>query len=157
MRPVDAVLIGWFCVGLAVTFFVDIEAVLVQRPVWFRAAIWVEVLVQAPFYAVAIYAFVRQRSWVRVPAIVYATVLLTIMPIVLAEQYFGPHASRRPLLVTAVYGAYVLMPVLLLVRVWSVDVFPSTPLAKRKAAGLAGGEAAAPAARRVRSPARKRA
>ena len=102
------------------------------RPVWFRAAIWVEVLVQAPFYAVAIYAFVRQRSWVRVPAIVYATVLLTIMPIVLAEQYFGPHASRRPLLVTAVYGAYVLMPVLLLVRVWSVDVFPSTPLAKRK-------------------------
>ena len=98
------------------------------RPVWFRAAIWVEVLVQAPFYAVAIYAFVRQRSWVRVPAIVYATVLLTIMPIVLAEQYFGPHASRRPLLVTAVYGAYVLMPVLLLVRVWSVDVFPSTPL-----------------------------
>ena len=32
MRPVDAVLIGWFCVGLAVTFFVDIEAVLVQRP-----------------------------------------------------------------------------------------------------------------------------
>ena len=27
MRPVDAVLIGWFCVGLAVTFFVDIEAV----------------------------------------------------------------------------------------------------------------------------------
>ena len=193
MRPVDAVLIGWFCVGLAVTFLVDIEAVLVQRPdlgldaahtplwppepcvravrwwsaaadplmharpVWFRAAIWVEVLVQAPFYAVAIYAFVRQRSWVRVPAIVYATVLLTIMPIVLAEQYFGPHASRRPLLVTAVYGAYVLMPVLLLVRVWSVDVFPSTPLAKRKAAGLAGGEAAAPAARRVRSPARKRA
>ena len=194
MRPLDAVLIGWFCVGLAVTFLVDIEAVLVQRPdlygldaahtplwppepcvravrwwsaaadplmharpVWFRAAIWVEVLVQAPFYAVAIYAFVRQRSWVRVPAIVYATVLLTIMPIVLAEQYFGPHASRRPLLVTAVYGAYVLMPVLLLVRVWSVDVFPSTPLAKRKAAGLAGGEAAAPAARRVRSPARKRA
>ncbi|EOD25086.1 hypothetical protein EMIHUDRAFT_206176 [Emiliania huxleyi CCMP1516] len=107
MRPVDAVLIGWFCVGLAVTFLVDIEAVLVQRPdlygldaahtplwppepcvravrwwsaaadplmharpVWFRAAIWVEVLVQAPFYAVAIYAFVRQRSWVRVPAIV---------------------------------------------------------------------------------------
>ncbi|EOD07899.1 hypothetical protein EMIHUDRAFT_217878 [Emiliania huxleyi CCMP1516] len=189
MRPVDAVLIGWFCVGLAVTFLVDIEAVLVQRPdlygldaahtplwppepcvravrwwsaaadplmharpVWFRAAIWVEVLVQAPFYAVAIYAFVRQRSWVRVPAIVYATVLLTIMPIVLAEQYFGPHASRRPLLVTAVYGAYVLMPVLLLVRVWSVDVFPSTPLAKRKAAGLAGGEAAAPAASRTASP-----
>ena len=59
------------------------------RQVWFRAAIWVEVLVQAPFYAVAIYA-----------------VLLTIMPIVLAEQYFGPHASRRPLFVTAVYGAW---------------------------------------------------
>ena len=33
---------------------------------------------QAPFYAVAIYAFVRQRSWVRVPAIVYATALKTL-------------------------------------------------------------------------------
>ena len=36
--------------------------------------------VQAPFYAVAIFAFVRRANWIRLPAIVYSTVLLIIMP-----------------------------------------------------------------------------
>ena len=52
-------------------------------------AILVEVFAQAPFYAVALFAWIRRRSWIRTPAIMYSVVLLTILPIVLAEQYYG--------------------------------------------------------------------
>ena len=99
------------------------DKLVLARPVWFQVAIWLEVFVQAPFYVLAIFAFVRRRNWIRIPAIIYSTVLLTIMPIVLTEQYIGEHATERPLLVTLVYSAYVLVPTLLLVRVRNVEVF----------------------------------
>ena len=44
---------------------------------WCRAP---QVFVQAPFYMLAIVAFLRRANWIRIPAIVYSTVLLTIMP-----------------------------------------------------------------------------
>ena len=128
------------------------DPLVLARPIWFKVAIWIEVLVQAPFYMLAMYAFARQRNWIRVPAIVYATVLLTIMPIVLAEQYLGPHATSQPWLVTAVYGAYVLMPLLVLGRVWSPQVFPP-PLTPAKAHADAAPIGAS--RRRARSPGKK--
>lgn len=112
-----------------------------------------QVLVQAPFYVLAIYAFVRQRTWIRIPAIIYSTVLLTIMPIVLGEQYAGQHATSKPLLVTAVYSAYVVMPLVVLARVWSPDVFPPPAEVVPPAKGTphSGGAGR----RRARSPVKK--
>ena len=165
----DKCLVCWFAVGIAITFLIDMEQVLITapdeygragvpaplwpppacvhaihwwghtadklvlaRPTWFRVAIWLEVCVQAPFYMLAMYAFARQRAWIRLPAIVYSAVLLTIMPIVLGEQFYGPHRTDRPVLVSAVYAAYVLMPILVFLRVLDPNVFP------RKAKGAAG-------------------
>ena len=102
----DAAFMGWFVVGIGITFLVDMEQVLVSsprlygveaqstprwppapcvraihwwghtadslvlaRPVWFQVAIWIEVLVQAPFYALALFAFSRRAQWIRLPAI----------------------------------------------------------------------------------------
>ena len=52
----------------------------------FKAGLWLEILVQAPYYLIAIAGFSRSRRWIRVPTIVYSTILLTILPIVLTEQ-----------------------------------------------------------------------
>ena len=191
---VDRLLVGWFVVGLLITFLIDIEQVMVvdpakygqpgftplwppepcvraihwwgrtadelvlARPVWFRVAIWLEILVQAPFYALAILAFVRGQSWIRLPAVVYSSVLLTIMPMVLGEQLFGPHATTRPGLVLAVYGAYVIMPVLVAWRVRHPEVFPPR-IIEGAAAAAAEAEVQGPAATRARdarSPQRKK-
>ena len=125
------------------------DKLVLARPVWFQVAIWLEIVVQAPFYAVAIYAFLRRKNWIRLPAVVYAVVLLTIMPIVLGEQYFGEHATDKPALVTAVYAAYVVMPLAVLYRVKDAEVFPAPP-----AKGAARGRSPSPKPRR--SPARRR-
>ena len=99
------------------------DKLVLARPAWFQVAIWLEVFVQAPFYVLAILAFLRQQSWIRVPAIIYSTVLLTIMCLVLSEQYSGAHKTDKPWLVTAVYGAYVVMPIVVLARVRHAEVF----------------------------------
>ena len=191
---VDRLLVGWFVLGLLITFLIDIEQVMVvdpakygqpgftplwppepcvraihwwgrtadelvlARPVWFRVAIWLEILVQAPFYALAILAFVRGQSWIRLPAVVYSSVLLTIMPMVLGEQLLGPHATTRPGLVLAVYGAYVIMPALVAWRVRHPEVFPPR-IIEGAAAAEAEVEVQGPAAtraRHARSPQRKK-
>ena len=113
---------------------------------------------QAPFYALAILAFMRGQSWIRLPALVYSSVLLTIMPIVLGEQLFGPHATSRPGLVLAVYAAYVIMPALVAWRVRHPEVFPPRVI-EEAAAAEAEAEAHGPAgtrARHARSPQRKK-
>merc|ERR1712136_54341 len=43
------------------------DRLVLARPVWFQAGIWLEIVVQAPFYALAIFAFVQRRSWIRTP------------------------------------------------------------------------------------------
>ena len=56
------------------------DKLVLARPMWFQIAIWLEVVVQAPFYMLAILGFVRRDNRIRIPSIVYSTVLLTIMP-----------------------------------------------------------------------------
>ena len=88
----------------------------------------------------------------------YCAVLLTIMPIVLGEQLFGPHATSRPGLVLAVYAAYVIMPALVAWRVRHPEVFRPRVI-EEAAAAEAEAEAHGPAgtrARHARSPQRKK-
>ena len=184
----DIGLVCWFVLGTLITYFIDMEQVLVTnpalygvpgpltprwppaacvravhwwggladklvlaRPMWFQIAIWLEVVVQAPFYMLAIFAFLRRANWIRIPAIVYSTVLLTIMPMVLGEQYAGAHATDKPLLVTTVYSAYVIMPIIILYRVRHPILFASYAPAPKASAAKASAAKASPKA----SPAAK--
>ena len=70
----------------------------------------------------------------------------------------GEHATERPLLVTSVYAAYVIMPLLVLARVWQPDVFPigAKPATKQASNGVAhtaAGKGAVGSRRRSKSPA----
>ncbi len=44
------------------------DPLLMARPQWWKMTIWVDVLFYGPFYALAIYAFLKGRDWIRVPA-----------------------------------------------------------------------------------------
>ena len=90
--------------------------------------------------------------------------LLTIMPMVLGEQLFGPHATTRPGLVLAVYGAYVLMPAVIAWRVRHPDVFPPRVIEGKRSHAIGGvtydsctaTTTAATRQRHARSPQRKK-
>ena len=56
---------------------------LMARPVWWKMTIWIDNVLFGPFYAVAIYAYVRGREWIRIPSVIYGSVLLT-------EKGFSP-------------------------------------------------------------------
>jgi emopamil binding protein len=93
------------------------DPLLLARPAWYRATIWLDVLLFGPFYAAAIYAFARGRDWIRLPAVIWASMLFTNVFIILFDELKGIHATPSPGVVVAANAPWLLVP---LVVVWRV-------------------------------------
>src|SRR5262249_8813718 len=74
----------------------NFDPALMARPPWWRATIWIDVLLFGPFYAFAIYAFARGRGWIRVPTIVWGSVMMTNVTVILFEEMLGTYATPAP-------------------------------------------------------------
>lgn len=97
------------------------DHLLMARPVWWRMTIWIDALFFGPFYVVAIYAYTKGRDWIRIPSVVYASVILTNVTIIMGEEFFGPHASPERAMVVFANGAWIAFPIFILVRMWSAE------------------------------------
>ena len=76
-----------------------------------------------PFFAIATYAFIYRRPWIRIPTIVYAahtcTTLLPILAdILLGGDAAGARTKKNVPVLFAAYFPYFLVPLVLLVRMW---------------------------------------
>lgn len=107
------------------------DPLLMARPQWWKMTIWLDVLFYGPFYALAIYAFVRGRDWIRVPAIFYSGMMFADVFIILGEEAAGPHATPHLPLVLALNLPWLLMPIFLTWRLRSEHPFtqPASRLA----------------------------
>ncbi len=114
------------------------DPLLVARPAWYRATIWLDVLLFGPFYAAAIYAFVRGRDWIRIPSVAWATMMFTNVFIILFDELLGVHATPHPGAVVAANAAWGLVP---FVVAWRVLRSPH-PFTEAVEAGAAGGAGA---------------
>ena len=94
------------------------DPLLMARPQWWKQTIWLDVLFYGPFYAIAIYAFLRGREWIRLPAIFYSGMLFADVFIILGEEIAGPHASPHLGIVAALNLPWLLLPLALTARMW---------------------------------------
>jgi hypothetical protein len=94
------------------------DPLLIARPAWYRATIWLDVLVFGPFYAVAIYAYAKGKEWIRIPSIIWGTMLFTNVFIILGDELRGIHASPSPAIVVAANAPWMIVPVLVVARLW---------------------------------------
>jgi hypothetical protein len=76
------------------------DPLLMARPPWWRATIWLDSLLFGPFYAVAIWAIWKGKEWIRVPAIFWAGVMFANVSIIMFEELLGPYRSPTPFVVT---------------------------------------------------------
>lgn len=88
-------------------------------PVWFKSVLWGELVLQLPFFFVAVYAWCTKSDWIRLPAIAYGAHTATTLVPILGDFLFntGPEVlftqpSQRYLL-AGIYFPYLLMPVLI--------------------------------------------
>ncbi len=107
-----------FIVNLANWWGRTNDPLLFARPVWFRATIWIDALFFGPYYAAAIYAFWRGRSWIRLPSIVYGSVMLTNVVIILSSEIWGTLPAKNLAAVIGANASWVIFPILIITRTW---------------------------------------
>jgi hypothetical protein len=104
----------------------DADPLFMHPPVWMRIVTGLSALVYMPFYVVLVYALVRGRNWIQLPAVVYATMISTITGIIVfGVEFFGEAEFRthNPSKFLAFNLPYVLIPLILLVRMRKPDPF----------------------------------
>lgn len=94
------------------------DPVLMARPAWWRATIWIDSLFFGPFYAVAVYAFWKGKNWIRLPGIMWASVMMTNVTIILFEEINGEYATPELGRVLLANACWLIFPIILLVRMW---------------------------------------
>ncbi len=92
------------------------DPVVWAREPWYRATIWIDSLIFGPFYLAAIYAFWKGRSWIRIPCIVWAGMMLAIVMIILFEELWGKSPTTAPVAVVAANLPWLLFPLAAVVR-----------------------------------------
>ena len=94
------------------------DPVLLARPAWWKATIWLDSILFGPFYAVAIYAFIKGKEWIRIPAIIQASILFTNVVIILSEEMFGIHKTPQLTMVLFANAPWLLFPFYIIYRMW---------------------------------------
>jgi hypothetical protein len=105
-------------------FFVDLvhrygnayDPLLMARPAFFQMTIWIDVVYFGPFYLCALYALWRGRDWIRVPALVWAGLMMANVLIILFEERYGIHATAHFPVVLALNAPWLLLPILVIWR-----------------------------------------
>ena len=92
------------------------DPLLLARPPFWRMTIWIDVLFFGPFYLCAIYAFVRGRDWIRLPAVFWSGLMTANVLIILMEERYGTHATPHWGVVLAANLPWLLFPIAMLVR-----------------------------------------
>src|SRR5262249_26066407 len=103
---------------------------LLARPPWWRATIWIDALFFGPFYAAAIYAYVKGRDWIRLPSIMWASVMMTNVTVILFEEMLGAHKTSHPGMILFANAAWFLFPIAVIARVYRSE-HPFTEEEKR--------------------------
>jgi hypothetical protein len=91
------------------------DPLLMARPPFWRMTIWIDVVFFGPFYFFAIYAFIRGRDWIRVPALVWSGTMAANVLIILMEERYGQWAAPHFGFVLALNAPWLLMP---LATIW---------------------------------------
>jgi EXPERA (EXPanded EBP superfamily) len=92
------------------------DPLLMARPAFWRMTIWIDVIFFGPFYLFAIYAFVRGRNWIRLPALVWSGTMMANVLIILMEERYGRWAAPHFPLVLALNLPWLAMPFAVMYR-----------------------------------------
>lgn len=95
------------------------DPLFLNPPAWMRFVTGLSAFVYGPFYLVLVYAFIKGKNWIHVPAIMYGTAISVITGvIVFGVEFFGePEWRCQNIPKFLSYNTpYVLVPLLLIIR-----------------------------------------
>jgi hypothetical protein len=92
------------------------DPLLMARPPFWQMTIWIDLVFFGPFYLLALYAFIRGRDWIKVPALVWSGTMLANVLIILMDEKNGVTPAPNFAIVVAANAAWLLTPFLMMWR-----------------------------------------
>ncbi|MCA9772428.1 MAG: DUF2781 domain-containing protein [Myxococcales bacterium] len=111
--PVNAAYPAWppqWMIHLVHWWGQHFDPVLLERPPWWRATIWIDSLFFGPYYLFAIPAFAFGWDKIRGITLVYTGVMITNVTVILFEEFLGPHHTPAPFVVGMANLPWLLFP-----------------------------------------------
>ena len=103
------------------------DPLIIANPRFVQLTLGISAFILGPFYLVLIYAFVRGRDWIRLPAIFYAGIPVMGTTLYLGVGLLGDAGVDYKFLDTAKVLAsnlpYIVVPLLLVARMWRPHPF----------------------------------
>lgn len=118
-------------VNLVHSYGRQFDPLLMARPAFWRMTIWIDVLWNGPFYVAALYAIVRGREWIRVPALIWSGSMSAVVLVILSEEYSGVHRSPHFAVVLLLNLPWLALPAATIIRMARAHPFtaPARPAA----------------------------
>ena len=91
----------------------DTDPLLIENPLSLRIQTAISAFVFGPFYVLLIYAFVRGRDWIRMPALLYVAAMTYGMVLFLSTEYLSATPPTNQAKFWAFNGPYLVVPLLL--------------------------------------------
>lgn len=104
----------------------NFDPLLMARPPFWQMTIWIDIIFFGPFYLFALYAFIRGRNWIKVPALVWSGTMLANVLIILMDERYGVTPAPNFGIVLAANAAWLLTPFLMMWRMRKPLPFSST-------------------------------
>jgi hypothetical protein len=107
-------------------YAIGCDPLFLHPPVWMRMVTGLSAFVYGPFYLVLVFAFIKGKNWIQVPAIMYGTAISVITGvIVFGVEFFGEPEWRCQNIgkFLPLNLPYVLIPILLILRMRKAQPF----------------------------------
>ena len=100
------------------------DPLLLDRLLSIRVMFGIDAFVFGSFYLVLVYAFVRRRNWIRMPALLYGAAMVYSVVVYILMEALSEHAAQTNLPMVLLIGApYTIIPILLVWRMWEPEPF----------------------------------
>eukprot|EP00703_Trepomonas_sp_PC1_P003457 JAP93149.1 Transmembrane domain-containing protein [Trepomonas sp. PC1] len=101
----------------------NFDPLLIARPPWWRATIWIDSILFGPFYLFAIYAIVKGKNWIRNPALIWCGLMFANVSIIMMEELNGPFHAKSSFIVTMANVPWWCLPIFVAWRFWAEKPF----------------------------------
>lgn len=109
--------------GRAWRLYCQWDPLFLDTPMWLRIMCAIDGFVFGPFYLVLIAAFVREREWIRIPALIYVSAIVYSTLVYFAYEFIAEAGRANLAMVVLVNVPYTIVPLLLGGRVARGPVF----------------------------------
>jgi hypothetical protein len=99
------------------------DPVFLDPPLFMKIICAFDLFLYGPFYLVLIYAFVKRRDWIRIPALLYVTAICFSTGEYFIWEFISERGRADMTMVVLVNVPYMIVPLLLAWRVRAVEVF----------------------------------